>query len=90
MTLKLQTLVDSRAEGYIFVNRLTARKLVKKFRSIRVFRFRTPYRMNGFSGSLVNTIIYTILTTLNINGHRIEVPILVIDIGKYNIILRQL
>jgi predicted aspartyl protease len=55
--IKIRTLIDTGANGYIFINSELAQK-ASRFLGVPIQRLKVPYRVKGFDGQPSNPIEY--------------------------------
>ena len=84
--IKTRTLIDTRANGYAFINTEFA-ALATRFLNTKPQRLPTLYNIRGFDGKIAQLITDYMELTLLINGRQIKVPMLVIRLGGQDMIL---
>jgi hypothetical protein len=88
LSIKTSSLIDTGANGHTFIDSKFVRT-IERFLDIKPTQLVLPYNIRGFDGKQAAPITYYIELTLLINGRKVLVPILVIGLGKYNMILGQ-
>ncbi|KAI3115141.1 hypothetical protein CBS147333_1538 [Penicillium roqueforti] len=89
-SFSIDTLADTGADGSIFINLALVILLGKKF-GLRTYKLNQEYPVRGFDGKLANPITHVVILTLNINGRvQQQVPMLVADLGKHDLILGRM
>ena len=85
--VRTSTLVDSRANGLVFIDTRCATNLAK-FLDIAFTLLPTSYLVKGFDGKLGRPTTHAIILNLGIDGHRQQkIPMLVLNLGNYDLIL---
>jgi hypothetical protein len=82
-----RTLADSGANGYLFINTATALQICERF-GAGVHRLANTCEVVGFNGKQSPAITHYIKLHLWVEGRRfLKVPLLITDIGHYDLIL---
>jgi hypothetical protein len=81
------TLVDSRANGFVFIDTRFAADLAK-FLDVNIIPLTTPCSVKGFDGQPGRPATHAIILNLSIDARRQQkVPMLILDLGSHNLIL---
>jgi predicted N-acyltransferase len=84
--IKTRTLIDTRANGYAFINTDFA-AIAIRFLDTKVQQLPTPYNVRGFDSKTTQPITDYMELTLLIDRRQIKVPMLVIRLGGQDMIL---
>jgi hypothetical protein len=85
--VQTSVLVDSRANSLVFIDNRFATDLVK-FLGAEIILLTTPCSVKGFDRKPGYPATQTITLNLEIDKHRQQkIPILILDLGNYNLIL---
>jgi hypothetical protein len=69
LRIKTYTLIDTEANGYIFINRRLAKK-ASQFLDVPIQTLPVSYNIKAFNGKKASLIIQYIKMNLHINGHK--------------------
>jgi hypothetical protein len=87
--VQTSVLVDSGANSLVFIDNRFATDLVK-FLGTEIILLTTPCSVKGFDRKPGHPAIQTIILNLGIDKHRQQkIPILILDLGNHNLILRR-
>jgi hypothetical protein len=87
--VQTSVLVDSGTNSLVFINNQFATNLVK-FLEAEIILLTIPCSVKGFDRQLGKPAIQAIVLNLGIDRHRQQkIPILILDLGNYNFILRK-
>jgi hypothetical protein len=87
LSIASRALIDTGANGLAFINHHLALLLLKHFQTTLV-ELNDPLRVKGFDGSEAKPIRHVLIVHLLIDGRpRMDVPFLVTDLGKHDVIL---
>jgi Reverse transcriptase (RNA-dependent DNA polymerase)/RNase H-like domain found in reverse transcriptase/Retroviral aspartyl protease len=82
-----RALIDSGANGFIFVNTLFAIDLVRSF-NITAARLPSPIQVKGYNGKPGKPVTHYIRLHLTVDQRRqYNVPLLILDLGSHDIII---
>jgi hypothetical protein len=85
--VQTSVLVDSGANGLVFIDNQFATDLVK-FLGTEIIPLTTPCSVKGFDRQPGKPAIQAIVLNLRIDRHQQQkIPILILDLGNYNLIL---
>jgi hypothetical protein len=85
--VQTSVLVDSGANSLVFIDNRFATDLVK-FLGTEIIPLTTPCSVKGFDRQLGKPAIQAIVLNLGIDRYRQQkIPILILDLGNYNLIL---
>jgi hypothetical protein len=85
--VQTSALVDSGANGLVFIDNRFATDLVK-FLGAEIIPLTTPCSVKGFDGKPGRPATQTITLNLGIDKHRQrKIPMLILDLGNHNLIL---
>ena len=85
--VQTSALVDSGANGLVFIDNRFATDLVKFLRA-KIIPLTTPCSVKGFDRQPGKPAIQAIVLNLGIDRYRQQkIPILILDLGNYNLIL---
>jgi predicted aspartyl protease len=80
-------LIDSGANGFIFVNTRLAVEL-SKYLDVRIKKLAHSIPITGYNGEAGNPISYMLRLNITVDGRRqYNAPLLVLDLGGHDIIL---
>ena len=86
-SIDIQSLIDSRANGFAFINTSFAIEATK-FLDTKSIQLRHPILVKRFDREQGNTITYVLILYLTINKRQQEnLPFCILDLGNYNVIL---
>jgi hypothetical protein len=84
--IKTSFFINTGINRYTFINSKFIR-IIKRFLDIKPIQLVLSYNIKGFNSKQAIPITYYIKLILLINGRKVLVSILVIGLGKYNMIL---
>ena len=85
-SIDLHSLIDSRANGFAFINTLFAIKTTK-FLDTKFVQLKCPILVKGFDGEQGNTITHVLILHLTIDRRQQEnLPFCILDLENYNVI----
>jgi hypothetical protein len=85
--VKTSALVDSGANGFVFINTQCASD-ISKFLDIPFTPLPAPCPVKGFDGKPSRSATHAIILSLSVNGRRQQgIPMLILDLGNHDIIL---
>jgi hypothetical protein len=83
----LNSLVDTGANGSIFLNTACAIDVAKFFQT-KVVRLKTPYQIKGYDGKSNQPVTHVIILHLAIDGRRFKnVPMIIANLGNHDMII---
>jgi hypothetical protein len=81
------TLINSRANGFVFINTLYIANIAK-YLNLKIHRLLYDISIKGYNGKAGQLITYYIRLYLTIDSrHLYNTPLLILDLGSYNLIL---
>ncbi|OJD10369.1 hypothetical protein ACJ73_09822 [Blastomyces percursus] len=87
IAVTLKSLVDSGANGYLFISWKLAEQVVKGF-GIQVVKLDAPVDVIGFDGKTKGQAAYVVGLHFQVAGRRFQkLPFLILDIGKQDLII---
>jgi predicted aspartyl protease len=87
LSFSLSALVDSGANGYIFINHSVALQVAKRCYTY-VVPLNIPGKVRGYDGKSEALITHAIILHLQIDRHRqMDVPMLITNLGHHDLIL---
>lgn len=89
-SFSISALSDTRAGGYIYIDSALAVQAAKAF-GLHILPLPHPIPTEGYNGHLGRPITYSLKLTLIIDGRRfLRLLMLITDLGRHNLILRQM
>jgi hypothetical protein len=90
LSIATKALIDTRANGYTFMDIFLAIKLAQHFQT-HIIPLEQPCAVKGYDSKTTMPITHLIHLTLKIQ-RRVQqnLPFLIVELGKHNIILRQM
>ena len=83
------SLVDSGANGYLFINTTLAYNLAKKL-NLTLYTLPIMIPIKGFNSKRAEPLTYVIFLNLQLNGRRfLREPLLVTDLNEYDLIISR-
>lgn len=87
-SIRCETLVDTGASGYIFVNVNHAIRLAKSHISHVINCLPHPVQPRAFDGSLTPSITHMLVAAVQIDGRRFHgLPMVITNLGNYDMII---
>jgi hypothetical protein len=89
-SFSIKSLVDTRANGFIFINIRLVRLLIKNL-GLRIVRLSKECPITGFDGKPADPITYAVVLSM-ITDRRVQhrVPMLVADLGQHDMIIGRM
>jgi hypothetical protein len=85
--VKLNALVNSEANGFVFINTLCAIDIAK-FLNVKAQRLSRPINVKGYNKKAESAITHILRLHLTIDGRRqYYIPLLILDLGSHDCIL---
>lgn len=89
-SISAKALADTGANGLAFMNTDFA-ILLSKFLKVRTHRLSDSCEVRGYDGKQASPITHVVIFTLIVDGRRqLDVPFLIVDLGKHDVILGRL
>ena len=84
--IKASSLIDTGANGYTFIDAEFA-KTIAHFLGVEPLPLKSPCKVRGFDGVQTTPITHSLELALLMDGRRVQVPMLVVNLGDHDIIL---
>jgi predicted aspartyl protease len=89
LIIKAQTLLDTRANSFIFISQQLATQLCERFQ-LPLHQTNDACAIQGYDGKTSQQINYILFLAFEIDGHRFpETPIIVVDINRHDLIFSR-
>jgi predicted aspartyl protease len=86
LIIKAQTLLDTGANGFIFISQQLATQLCERFQ-LPLHQTNDACAIQGYDGKTSQQINYILFLAFEIDGHRFpETPMVVVDMNRHDLI----